>query len=119
MSPSRQRVVDALATVEGVNVHASAPDTIGPFDAWPAWESGQYRNGKLTQPITHTFSVFVVLPATYLPDTITSGDELAEPLMIALHKVGDVDLAEPVLIPVGNNATTLPAIRVRVTPDPC
>lgn len=118
-SPSRQAIVDALATVEGVTPHESAPDTITAGDAWPAWESGQYRTGKLAQPITHTYSVFVALPAGYLPDTVNSGDALAEPLMIALRKIGDVDLAEPVLIPVENTGTTLPAIRVRVTPDPC
>jgi hypothetical protein len=118
-SPSRQAIVDALGTVEGVTPHPSAPDAIAAGDGWPAWESGQYRAGKLAHPITHTYSVFVVLPAGYLPDTVNSGDALAEPLMSAMHKIGDVDLAEPVLIPVGNNATTLPAIRVRVTPDPC
>jgi hypothetical protein len=117
MSPARQAVIDALGTVENVTAYPNVPAAPVPGDAWPVWESGQYRAGKLTQPITHTFGVYVLLPAGYLPDTVNAGDAIAEPVMSALHKIGEVDIAEPVLVDVGNQST-IPGIRVRVTPDP-
>jgi len=117
MSATRQAIVDALDTVTGVTGHLSIPDTPAAGDGWPVWESGAFRFGKLTQPIVHTYSAFVLLPAGYTPDVVDAGDSLVEQLMHALNKVGTVDVAEPVLVPV-DNTSTMPAIRVRVAADP-
>jgi hypothetical protein len=114
---SRQAVVDALATVPGIVAHKSVPDAPAAGDGWPVWETGEFRTGKLTNPITHTYSALVVLPNGYEPDTIDAADGLVEQVMYALSKVGTVDVAEPVSISV-TSTSTMPGIRVRVTPNP-
>lgn len=118
MNPSRQAIVDALDTVTGVVGHYVIPDAPTTGDGWPVWESGAFRGGKLANTIAHTYSAFVVVPAGLTYDTTDAADTLIDELMHALHKIGGVDVAEPVLIPV-DPTSTVPAIRVRVTPDPC
>jgi len=117
MSDARTLILDALATVTGVTGHPSIPNAPTVGDAWPVWESSAFTNGKLTNPIAHTYSVWVLLTSSYEADTVAAADRLVEELMTALHKIGTVDTAEPVTIPV-DPTSTMPAVRVRVTPRP-
>lgn len=116
-SAARRAVMDALDTVPGVTAHPSIPDAPAAGDGWPVWETGEFRSGKMSNPIRHTYSAFVLLPAGYEPDTVDAADGIVEVVMYALHKIGTVDVAEPVSISV-TSTSTMPGIRVRVTPSP-
>lgn len=119
MSTARQAVLDALALVAGLDPRPSMPDTPAPGLAWPVWSESAYTSGKLTQPISHTYEVLVLLPAAYHPETVDAADGLVEQLMGALSKAGTVETARPVTVAFDPTQTTMPGVSVRVTVATC
>lgn len=114
VSDSRQAVLDALATVPGLTVSTTLPDTPMAGAAWVVWAESRFGTGKLSRPLTHTYEARVVLPAGWLPETVDTADGLIEQVAYALAGVGTLDVATPVLIQF-DNATSMPGISARVT----
>lgn len=114
VSDTRQAVLDALATIPGLTVSTTLPDTPQAGSAWVVWSASQYGTGKLSRPLTHTYEARVILPNGWLPETVDTADGLLEQLCAALASVGALDSATPVLIQF-DNATSMPGISARVT----
>lgn len=114
VSPSRQAILDALATVPGLIPTATMPDSPMAGAAWPVWVESRYRDGKLTRPLTHTYEVRVILPAGWLPETVDVADGLLDNLCAALAGVGNLDAVQPVQITFDNSAA-MPGLNARVT----
>ena len=114
MSYGRARVVEALATVESINAHPSAPDAPVAGDAWPVWVIAN-TTGKLALALVNSYDVLVILPAGYSATTVEQADGLVPMLVAALAKVGTVPTAEPVQIQVADSST-MPGLRIRITP---
>jgi hypothetical protein len=109
----RARIVEALATVEGISPHATNPDAPIAGDAWPVWVIANF-SGKLSRLPVNDFDVLCILPASYAPTTVESADGFMPLLATALGKVGTVQTAEPVAIQVADSST-MPGLRIRVT----
>lgn len=114
-SPAREAVLDALETVPGLTVTPSMPNTPSRGCAYPIWAQSQFREGKLRNPLAHTYEVRVILPSAYHPETVDAADGLVEQVMAALAKVGSVDTAQPITVVFEANQTTMPGLSVRVT----
>lgn len=114
VSDTRQAVLDALATVPGLTVTTTLPDTPMAGAAWVVWAESRYGTGKLSRPLTHTYEARVVLPAGWLPETVDTADGLLEALCAALSGVGALDSARPVNVQF-DNGTSMPGISARVT----
>lgn len=113
----RARIASALAGVEGVKAYPEKPNQIHPGAAWPVLREVN-RDGTLTGPFTRTYDVFYVLPAGYAPSTADAAEDVIEALVDVLEDVGEWQQpAEPVQIAFENDST-VPGIRVRITPDP-
>lgn len=113
ISPSRQAILDALATVPGLIPTPTMPDSPMAGAAWPVWAETRYRDGKLTRPLTHTYEVRVILPAGWLPETVDVSDGLLDNLAAALAEVGILDAVSPVQITFDNSAS-MPGLNARV-----
>jgi hypothetical protein len=107
--------VAALARVDGLTAHASAPDNPVAFDAFPRWALSDYHRGRLGMVGEHSYDALVILPAGYEPDTVIQGDSLLGAVVAALVDVADVGNADPIQLSFGNQ-TPMPALRIRVTP---
>lgn len=112
---ARAALVAALARVEGVTAHASAPDNPVAFDAFPRWALSDFHRGRLGMVAAHQYDVLVILPAAYEPDTVTEGDSLLGRVAAELWNVADVGNADPIQLTFGNQ-TPMPALRIRVMP---
>jgi hypothetical protein len=112
---ARDRLVDALTTVESLTVYRSAPDNPVAWDAFPRWALSDYRSGRLAAPSTHAYDVLVILPAGYEPDTVEQGESLLDTVASALYPVADVQTAEPIALTFGTTPA-VPALRIRVIP---
>ncbi len=112
---TRDLLVAALATVEGINALQTAPDNPQPFDAFPRWALSDFTRGRLGTPAVHEYDVLVVLPAGYEPDTVAQGDSLLDLVALALWPVAEVQTADPIQLTFGTT-TAVPALRIRVVP---
>lgn len=112
---SRAVLVAALAAVDGVTAHATAPDNPVAFDAFPRWALSDYRAGRLGMTAVHQYDVLVILPAGYEPDTVTQGDSLLDTITAALWDVAEIQNADPIQLTFGNQSP-MPALRIRVVP---
>jgi hypothetical protein len=112
---SRAVLVAALAAVDGITAHPSAPDNPAAFDAFPRWALSDYSRGRLGLPGTHQYDVLVILPAGYEPDTVAEGDSLLDRIAAALWPVALIQNADPIQLTFGNQMP-MPALRIRVTP---
>jgi hypothetical protein len=107
--------VAALARVDGINAHATAPDNPVAFDAFPRWALSDFHRGRLGLVAQHEYDVLVILPAGYEPDTVTQGDSLLDTVARALWDVADIQNADPIQLTFGNQSP-MPALRIRVVP---
>jgi len=112
---ARAALVTALAAVDGITAHASAPDNPVAFDAFPRWALSDFHRGRLGLVASHEYDVLVILPAGYEPDTVTQGDSLLDTIARALWDVADVGNADPIQLTFGNTSP-MPALRIRVVP---
>lgn len=116
-APSARAVlVAALARVDGITAHATAPDNPVAFDAFPRWALSDYKRGRLGLVAVHTYDVLVILPAGYEPDTVTQGDSLLDVVAAALWDVAEIQNADPIQLTFGANNPAMPALRIRVIP---
>lgn len=111
---ARAVLVAALARVEGVTAHPSAPDNPVAFDAFPRWALKDFHRGRLGMVGAPEYDVLVILPKGYEPDTVTEGDSLLDKIAAALWDVADVGVADPVQLTF--NQSAMPALRIRVIP---
>ena len=114
---ARDRLLQALATVDGITPAASAPDAPVANVAWPKWAESRLQGGKLTQPLVHSFDVLVLLNASYDGQTVAAADDLLPRLIGSLAAVASIDVADAVQVTFPP-ATAIPALRVRCTPRP-
>lgn len=114
----RTRIVEALATVPGLNPSVTNPDAPVAGSAWPVWVIARYLAGKLSRPWANDYDVLLVLPAGYAATTVESADGFLPVVAAALSRVGVVQTAEPVAIQVADSST-MPGLRIRVTPREC
>lgn len=112
---TRAAIVDALTTVEGLNVYPTAPNNPTAFDAFPRWATSTYRGGRLQWLAVHEYDALVVLPAGYEPDTVAQGDSLLDRVVEACMGAGVVESADPIQLTF-DNGSAVPALRVRVVP---
>lgn len=112
---ARGALVAALAAVDGIAAHPSAPDNPAAFDAFPRWALSDYKRGRLGVVAVHEYDVLVILPAGYEPDTVTQGDSLLDRIAAGLWDVAEIQNADPVQLTFGNQ-TPMPALRIRVIP---
>ena len=112
---ARTAIVDALRTVAGLNVYATAPDSPVAFDAFPRWAVTNYVGGRLSSLAVHEYDAIVVLPAGYEPDTVAQGDSLLDLVASALLDVGEVQAADPISLTF-QAGSAVPALRVRIVP---
>jgi hypothetical protein len=109
---TRAALVSALATVPGLSATRAAPDNPTAGATWPVWATTTYT-GRVGSPGVHTYDVYVVLPAGYLPSSVDAADGLRDQVAGALWPVAVVQTAEPVSIQFDDSAT-MPGLRVRV-----
>lgn len=115
MGAGRDAIREALATIPGIVAYDAEPDQKAPGIAWPVLRELN-PDGSFCAPYTRTYDVFAVLPAGYGPHSAQVADDLIEPLVDALQKVGDwTPPAEVVRIQL-SASETVPGIRVRITP---
>lgn len=112
---ARAVLVAALAAIDGITAHPSAPDNPVAFDAFPRWAQTPYQTGRLGLVGTHEYDVLVILPAGYEPDTVSQGDSLLDRIAAGLWRVAIVQTADPIQLTFGNQ-TPMPAVRIRVIP---
>lgn len=110
---TRDELVEALGTVQGLTGYPLAPDQATAGAAWPKWVQSTYA-GHLCQGQVDTWEVFAVLPADYAPETVDQGDELRDRMAPVLARLGPVQYAEPVAIAFNDNQS-MPGIRFRMT----
>ena len=110
---TRQALVDALDTVDGLTGYPVAPDQATAGAAWPKWVQSTYA-GHLCDTQEDTWEVFAVLPADYAPETVDQGDELRDRVAPVLVALGPVQYAEPVAIAFNDNQS-MPGLRFRMT----
>lgn len=110
---TRARLVEALATVPGLDPTPVAPDQAVSGAAWPKWIQTTYA-GPLCRLAEDEWDVYAVLPADYAPDTADQGDQLRDAVAPVLARLGVIAYAEPVQIAFNDNQA-MPGIRVRLT----
>lgn len=117
-TPGRTAIVDALKAVPGLEPTDTMPDVATAGAAWPTWVEST-TSGKLKAATRHTYDVWVVLPAGYLPDTVDQADGLVDQLVKTLRYVGPFDWLAPATV-VFDDHNSMPAIRVsRLAPAIC
>lgn len=110
---TRQALVGALGSVQGLTAYPSAPDQATAGAAWPKWVQTTYT-GHLCDAAADTWEVFATLPADYAPQTVDEGDQLRDLVAPVLVRLGPVEYAEPVSISFQDNQA-MPGIRLRMT----
>lgn len=92
--------------------HAVQPDTIGPWDAWPAWASTRWLNVAVRE---YVFNVIVALPATDQGTFVPAADDVVEAVGQALYAKGIwPGISTPVQVVLANEGP-MPAVQIQVT----
>lgn len=114
---ARELISTALNRVPGVTGYSNEPKNKRAGTAWPVLRE-VWREGTYVAPYTRAYDVFAILPATNAEESANAVEALAVPLIEALSEIGEwTQPAETVQVDLGNN-NTLPALRVRITPNP-
>lgn len=113
----RELISAALTSVPGLTGYATEPKNKRAGTAWPVLRE-VWREGTYVAAYTRAYDVFAILPATNAKESANAAEALAVPLITALEEIGEwTQPAETVEVDLGNN-NTLPALRVRITPNP-
>lgn len=113
---ARDRIKAAIGSVEGLTGYATEPKNKNAGTAWPVLREVT-RDGTYVSPYTRAYDVFAILPAATAEASADAAEALAVPLIEALEEIGTwTPPLETVELALGNN-NTLPALRVRITPD--
>jgi len=108
----RDRLVAALAAVDGIEAYPTAPDQATAGAAWPKWIETTY-DGDLCSLARDTYEVIVTLPGSYAAHTVDQGDGFRDVVAFALIPIARVTFAEPAQITF-NDRQTMPGLRFRV-----
>jgi hypothetical protein len=111
VTPQRQAILDALATVPGLNPSPAAPAPIVAGSAWPGWSSSSWLNACA---VSTEWFVFVALPNGHQAATVDAGDEIVEDVATVLWPVGKVVRVEPWQWPVEPGQQAIPLLRFTV-----
>ena len=113
---SRQAIVAALGTVEGLAVSDGRPAAIAAFAAWPEWRSTRFRNQVRDGARDVLWYVVVALPAGGgTSGAIDAGDPLVETVGMALADAGlGVDVVEPAWLPIEPGGQAVPVLRFSI-----
>lgn len=108
--------VTLTATINGAEISITGrpvqPETIGPWDAWPAWVSTRWLTAHVRE---YVFNVIVALPATDQATFVPSADDVVEAVGSALYEKGIwPGLSTPVQIVIANEGA-IPAVQIQVT----
>jgi hypothetical protein len=114
---ARQNIIDALATVTGLNPGDVPPHSPVAGAAWPKWVQSRFT-GKLRYSTVSDYDVCVVLPAGMMETTVESADGLVDVCAAALLKIGTIEYVQPVGFTF-DDGTTMPGIQFRMTPLIC
>jgi hypothetical protein len=110
---TRSGLVDALASVDGLEAYNTAPAQATAGAAWPKWVQTTY-DGKLDVLGRDVYEILVTLPASYAEQTVDEGDGYRDVVAFALMSDGArVTFAEPAQITF-NDRQTMPGLRLRV-----
>lgn len=115
MTSTYDAIVEALATVDGLNPSREPPDVPAPGSAWPAWggaSSGTYC------ALTDRWLVYVILPNATRRNTLDSADQLVDAVWAALLDVGEVSDVAPGEVTINdpaNTGQTLPVLAFTMT----
>lgn len=115
MSVTRDDIVTVLGGVLELTPTPANPDTATPGAAWPRWVSTEFV-GRLCNDAEISWDIMIVLPATYLPDTVAVADDLVPTVATALAQLGQVQTCEPVTIGF-DDSTSAPGLRFRLVTD--
>lgn len=109
---TRDALVAALASVDGITAYPVAPDQATAGAAWPKWIQTTYDAdiGYLARDI---YECLVTLPGAYVATTIDEGDRFRDSVAMALHPIARVQFAEPAQITFSDRQT-MPGLRLRV-----
>lgn len=114
---ARELIASALNSVPGVTGHAVEPKNKIAGFAWPVLRE-VWREGTYVAAYTRAYDVFAILPTANAAKSANAAEALAVPLIQALEQIGEwTQPAETVQVDLGNN-NTLPALRIRITPNP-
>lgn len=114
---ARDLIRTALNRVPGLSGYAVEPKNKRAGTAWPVLRE-VWREGTYVAPYTRAYDVFAILPTTNAEESANAVEALAVPLIEALSEIGEwTQPAETVQVDLGNN-NTLPALRIRITPNP-
>jgi hypothetical protein len=117
MSNARELIKSAIDSVPDLTGYSFEPKNKRAGVAWPVLRE-VWREGTYVAPYTPQYDVFAILPSTTAEESALAVEEIAAPLIEALERIGEWGQpAETVQVDLGNN-NTLPALRVRITPNP-
>lgn len=109
----RDAIATALTGVDGLTGSAFRPATPGAGTAWPVWRSTGLEQGGCARVVR--WYVLACVDAGDEPSAAAAADALLEPVIAALRTLGlQVELAEPVRLPLETGQAGIPALRVAV-----
>lgn len=109
---TRDALVAALASVEGVTAYPVAPDSATAGAAWPKWITSTYGGAVGSLP-RDTYECLLTLPAAYTATTVDEGDRFRDQMVFAVWELGTVEFVEPAQITF-NDRQTMPGLRLRL-----
>lgn len=121
---AREQIKDALAESRywpdldgwpGVHPYTAEPDQKVQGAAWPVLRELN-PEGTLGHANVKAYDVYLVLGAAYSPRTAQLAEELIEPLVETLRRIGEWTPPAALEQVVFDVTTVLPALRVRITP---
>lgn len=107
----RQKIADALATVDDIAPSTLPPETVHPYLAWPVWISTGFINKCITED---SVVVYVVLPGGDIAATVEQGDTLTVPVAEALNGIAQVTRVSPVRIAGSAGGNEFDALRFEI-----
>ena len=114
---ARELIKSAINSVPDLTGYAFEPKNKRAGTAWPVLREIS-REGTYVASYTPVYDVFAILPSTTAEESANAVEEIAAPLIQALERIGEwTQPAENVQVDLGNN-NTLPALRIRITPNP-
>lgn len=109
---TRDALVAALASVEGVTAYPVAPDSATAGAAWPKWIQSTY-DGTLGALPRDIYECLLTLPGSYTATTVDEGDRFRDQMANAVTSLGSIQFVEPAQITF-NDRQTMPGLRLRL-----
>lgn len=110
------KALDAVGVVGELQVHGydAEPETPTAGAAWPVFR--EFNTGVMCGGLARTYDVYCIVRNTSPAVSAEDAEQLAEPLLDALHPLGEwVQPGDTVQIQVADGQV-MPAVRIRITP---